>query len=219
MEPVAGAAEGLTGGLSVKAVDVGQIPGVNYGLNAIQDTIARGYDLVLDVLAPYQSVSPLSVLLLLYLFKFIVTIPLGNLFRSTKDTCYNGDKFCGNTFFTFYNILNLIIGIMMFVFYVRAMAAGFEDSGFFSVRAFLPIATVLVIVFLANWAVKAVRLINPKVADVNAPLPAGRFYTLWHLIQANAKENMDLLLFPINASTRIYTVITVAAVLTLAGKL
>lgn len=246
MEPV--------GGYMPEPVDIGKIPGVEKGLDYATEAVGKAYMSVMDVLAPYQSIGPLKVLILLYLVKFLVTLPLANVFQVEKDVCYNTTKLCGNTFNTFYTILKIFISLMIFIFYVRVMAGGFKESGFFSLRAFLPIATTLVIVFLTRWLFQATTFTSPGATFVPANATQNKFYTLYQLIRVHTTENIDALTEQLGFSsggglgafyaalagqeggntneaaiisslslgsvpTTLFVIVTLAAVLTLAGKL
>ena len=227
--------------------NIAKVPGVAYGVELVRNFVVGQHASLTRVIAPYALLDPVYLLLLLFLLKFAVTIPLA--LKSGTDKCKNTAKFCGNTFSTFRGVFQAIIGICVVVFYTMILAGGFKAYGFFSVAAWTSFVAAIIIAALALWAFQITKFASfrsfppafteaPNVSDLilamneNSAIltelgkPEQEFlvgnktfqdYTVWHLIQKEMFENVNS--FSIgNDATKVIYITIAAAVITLAAK-
>jgi len=196
----------------MEPVSLEKVPGVARTMDMQQDGASKVYSQLYAIASPYASLPPLYLLLGIYLLKFIVLIPLSDVFKSSNDKCTDVTIFCGNTFDTFYTILKQAMTWFVFVWVVLYTATGFRSAGFFDIQAYVPLFILYVGIKLFKWAAKAVRLYNTNYVNFSY----GYTYTWWHLFQQQAAENTDALVSSVESYW--YIIFALAAVLTLGGK-
>jgi hypothetical protein len=197
----------------MEPVNLEKLPGVARTLDMIQEGATKFYEEVYRIVSPYASLPPLSLLLVLYLLKFLVLLPLSDVFKASNDKCTNTDKFCGNTFQTFYDIFSQAMTWFVFIWITLYTATGFRNSGIFELSSYLPLFILYVVIKLFKWAAKGVRLINP---NVSSSFQYNTRYTWWHLIQQQAAENTQSLVSGVEQNW--YFIFVLAAVITVGGK-
>lgn len=199
-----------------------QVPGVAPTVNFVASFVGKRYQTVRSLVGYYSDLDPLSVLLTLFIVKFLVSLPLA--MKQDTDKCKTTAKLCGNTFDTFRSIASLLITVFIFLFYVIVTAGGIRESGFFSIASYLPLAATVIVSALALWVLQVFKLaaftpITPVVtAGTAQDLKTGSVvypdYSPWHMVQKELYENLK----SFDVRPTIFYVLLAAALLTAVNK-